>query len=150
MAPPWLGSYSVKLAPQALKGGTLAGVLLCRLAPQALKGAPWVGSCSVVQCVGRLIGQPLCCSAADADVSGEDTVMAPTATCDSAVSPCCPPWHFPPQSPPSHPFNTSFCRLQQPFPWDYSTIPKLQLPATAHSRRPAFLSRVCTAVARTV
>ena len=61
--------------------------MLCRLAPQALTGAAWVGSCSVVQCVGRLIDQPLCCAAADADVWGEDMVMAPTATCNS-VSPC--------------------------------------------------------------
>ena len=40
--------------------------------------------------------------------------------------------------------------LQQPWPWDCSTIPKLQLPATAPSRVPVSLSGVCMAVARTV
>ena len=55
---------------QAHRGAPLAGVLLCSLAYQSLKGAPWVGSCSVVQCVRRLMGQPLYCSAADAGVWG--------------------------------------------------------------------------------
>ena len=65
-------------------------------------------------------------------------VMAPPAMCDSAVSPCfhaCLAFlhgHFPPQSPPSHPFDLSLCSQQQPSPWDCSTIPKLQLPATSH------------------
>ena len=36
-----------------------------------LKGAPRVGSYSVVQCLRRLVGQPLCCSAANAGVWGE-------------------------------------------------------------------------------
>jgi len=31
-------------------------------------------------------------------------------------------------------------------PWDCSIIPKLQLPAAAHSRRPVFLSRICIAI----
>ena len=48
---PWLGSYF--------------------LDGQALKGTPWVGSYSVVQCIRHLMGQPLYCSAADADVWGE-------------------------------------------------------------------------------
>ena len=52
---------------------------------------------------------------------------------DSAVSPCfhgCLAFlhrHFPPQSPPSRPFNLSLHSQQQPPPWDCSTIPKLQL-----------------------
>ena len=68
---------------------------------------------------------------------------------DSAVSPCfggCPAFlhrNFPPQSPPSYPLNLSLCSQQQPSPWDCSTIPKFQLPATAPSR-------VCMAAARTV
>ena len=45
--------------------GPPTGVLLCRSAHQALKVAPWVGSCSVVQCIRCLIGQPLYCSAAN-------------------------------------------------------------------------------------
>ena len=83
----------------------MAGVLLCTLTGQALKGEPWVGSCSIVQCIRRLLGQPLYCSAADAGLWGEAMVMAPPPTCDSAVSPCfhgCPAFlhrHFPPQSP---------------------------------------------------
>ena len=43
----------------------------------------------------------------------------------------------------SHIPLVSLSSQQQPSPWDYSTIPKLQLPATA-------LSRVCMATARTV
>ena len=71
--------------------------------------------------------------------------MAPPPTHDSAVSPCfhgCPAFlhrHFAPQSPPSHPLDPSLHTQHQPLPWDCSTIPKLQLPASAPSRRPAFL-----------
>ena len=39
---------------------------------------------------------------------------------------------------------------QQPSPWDRSTIPNLQLPATALSRRPTFLPSICMAEARAV
>ena len=91
-------------------------------------------------------------------VSGEREamVMAPPLPCDSAVLPCfhgCLAFlhrHFPPQCPPSHPLDPSFCSQQQPSPWDYSPIPELQLPAAAPSREPASLSWVCMAVARTV
>jgi len=58
--------------------------------------------------------------------------------------------HFPPQSPCSHPLDLSLHSQQQPLPWDYSTMPKLHLPATAPSRGPTFLSGVCMAAARTV
>ena len=58
-------------ARQAHRGAHLAGLLLCRSAYQALKGAPWVRSYSGVQCIRRLMGQPLYCSAADAGVWGE-------------------------------------------------------------------------------
>ena len=86
----------------------------------------------------------------------EAMVMAPPATRDSAVSSCfhgCLAFlhrHFPPQSPPSHPLNKSLHSQQQPSPWDCSTIPKLQLPATVPSRAPSSLSAVCMAAARTV
>ena len=88
----------------------MPGVLLYCLAHQAHRGAPWLGSYSVVQCVRRLMGQPLYCSAASADVWGkrEATVMAPPPTRDSAVLPCFHSclaflhWHFPPQSHPLH------------------------------------------------
>ena len=78
----------------------------------------------------------------------EAMVMAPPPTCDSAVSPCfhgCLAFlhrHFPPQSPPSYPISPSLHSQQEPSPWDCSTVPKLQLPAAAASRRPASLSRV--------
>ena len=49
----------------------MAGVLLCSSVPQALKGAPWVGSYSAVQCLRRLMGQPLYSSAADASLWGD-------------------------------------------------------------------------------
>ena len=86
----------------------------------------------------------------------EIMVMAPPPMHDSAVSPCfhgCPAFlhrHFPPQSNPSHPLDPSLSIQQQPSPWDCSTIPKLQLPASAPSRESMSLSRVCTAAERTV
>ena len=82
--------------------------------------------------------------------------MAPPPLHDSTVSPCFHGFlaflhrHFPPQSPPSHPLNPSLHSQHQPSPWDCSMVPKLQLPATAPSRGPAFLSWVCMATARTV
>ena len=104
------------------RGAPLAGVLLCSSAHQSLKGALWVGSCSVVQCVGRLMGQPPYCSAADAGSWGERGCGdGSTPTRDSTVSPCfhgCPAFlhrHFPPQSPPHIPLihlsavNSSRC-----------------------------------------
>ena len=96
---------------QGHRGVPLAGVLVCRLAHQVLKGAPWVGSCSVLQCIRHLMGQPLCCSAAYSVVQmlvcceREAMVM-----CHSAVScfhGCLAFLHrdFPPQSPPSPPLS---------------------------------------------
>ena len=139
------------------RGAPLAGVLLCSSAPQSLKGALWVGSCSVVQCVGRLMGQPPYCSAADAGSWGERGCGdGSTPTRDSTVSPCfhgCPAFlhkHFPPQSPSSHPLDPSLHSQQQPSPWDWSTIPNPQLPASVPSRGLASLSGICMAAARTV
>ena len=86
----------------------------------------------------------------------EAMVIAPPAMRDSAVLPFfhgCLAFlhrHFPQQSPPSHPLDPSLHRQQQPLSWDCSTIPKLQLPATAPSRVPVSLSGVCMAMARTV
>ena len=67
------------------------------------------------------------------------------------------PWlpGVPPQtSPPPVSSLTSpgsvFHSLQQPSPWDYSTVPKFKLPAAVPPRGPSSLSRVCMAVARTV
>ena len=66
-------------------------------------------------------------------------VMTPPPMCAPAVSPC---FHgflaflhrlFPPQSPPSQPFDPSLHSQEQPSPWDCSTIPKLWLPAAAPS-----------------
>ena len=64
-------SFSIAPPVQTHRRGSLTGVLLCGLAHQSLKGAPWVGSYSVVHCVGCLMGQPLYCSAASAGVWGE-------------------------------------------------------------------------------
>ena len=95
------------------------------------------------------MGQPLYCSAASAVCGGREArVMAPPLTHDTVVSTCCPAFfhrHFPLQFPPSHSLNLSLCSQQQPSPWDCSTIPKLQLPATAPSREPEFHVRVCMA-----
>ena len=111
-------------AHQEHRVAPLAGVLLCRLACQALKGAPWVGSYSVVQCIRRLMVQPLYCSVAHAGVWGERQAMvtAPLSLHDSLVSRCfhgC--WvfhhrHFPPRSASSHPLDPSLCSQQQPSP----------------------------------
>ena len=145
------------LVHQAHRGALLAGVLLCRSAHHAVKGAPWVGSYSVVQCLRRLMGWLLYCSSAKAGLRGREAmVMAPPPSRDSAISPCfhcCLAFlhrHFPSRPPPSHPLDLSLCSQQQPSPWDCATIPKLQLPATAHSRGSTSLSGVCMAVARTV
>ena len=154
---PLPGALLCCLARQAHRGAPLAGVLLCSLAHQSLKGAPWVGSYSVVQCIRCLMGQPLCCSAANAGYGERKAiVMAPPATRDSAVSPCfhgCLAFlhrYFLPQSPPSHPPDPSLHSQQQPSCWGCSTLPKLQLPAIASSRGPSSLSGVCMAAARTV
>jgi len=86
----------------------------------------------------------------------EAMVMAPPCTHDSAVSPCfhgCltfPRRHFPPQSLTSLPLDWSPCSQQQPYLWDCSKTPKLQLPAAVPSRKLASLSGVCMAVASTV
>ena len=147
------------LAHQAHRGAPLSGVVLCKSAHQAHKRAPWMGSYSVVQCVRRLFDGPasLLFSYPHWYVEREAMVMAPPPMRDSAESPCfhgC--WaflhrHLPAQSPSSHPLDLSLHSQQQPSPWDCSTVPKLQLPAaTAASRVPASLSRVCMAVARTV
>ena len=86
----------------------------------------------------------------------EANVMAPSPMCVSAVLPC---FHdarlsstgfSQPQSPLSHPLNLSLGSQQQPLPWDYSTIPKLQFPDAMPFRAPASLSRVHMAAARTV
>ena len=82
--------------------------------------------------------------------------IVPPPTHDSAVLPCfhgCLAFlhrYFPPQSPPSHPLGPSLCSQQQPETQDWSTIPKLQLPASEPWRGPVYLSWVCMAVARTV
>ena len=82
--------------------------------------------------------------------------MAAPPTHDSAILRCfhgCLAFlhrHFPPQSHPSHPLNPSLRSQQQSSPWDCSAIPKLQPPATAPSRRLAFLSGVCMAATRII
>ena len=86
----------------------------------------------------------------------EAMVMAPPCTHDSAVSLCfhgCltfPHRHVPPQSLPSLPLDWSPCSQQQPYLWNCSKIPKLQLPAAAPSRKLASVSGVCVAAASTV
>ena len=103
------------------------------------------------------MGQPLYCLAAVAGMWGERGYGDDfTHYADSAVSPCfhgCLTFlhrHFPPWSSASQPLNLFLCSPQQPSPWDCSTIPKPQLPATSPSRGPVSLSRVCMAAARTV
>ena len=86
----------------------------------------------------------------------EATMMASSPTHDSAVSTGCHGCltflhrHFSTQSPPSCPLRLSLCSQQQALPWDCSTIPTLQLPATVPSRGTATLSGVQMAAERNV
>ena len=74
---PGLGSLSVVQLIRHIEGPPsppppiAAGVLLCRLVHPTLTGAPWMESCSVVQCLWLFIGQALCCLAANAGMWGE-------------------------------------------------------------------------------
>ena len=136
----------------------MSGVLLCCLACWAHRGAPLAGVllCSSVHQT-RLMSQPHYCSDARCwHVVTEAMVMAPPSIRDSVVSPCfhgCPAFlhrHVPPRSPPSHPLDPSLHSQHQPSPWDGSTVPKFQLPATVPSRGPASLFMVCMPATRTV
>ena len=137
--PPWLGSYSVYLCIRHLKGHPGWGPTLYFSAP----GIWWVSLFIVQLPMLAVWGER---------GHGE----APPTTCDSTVSPCFHgclaffPWHFAPRTPPSRPLDLSLHSQLQPLPWDCSTIPKLQLPATAPSRGPEFLSGIFMAAARTV
>ena len=135
-------------APQTHRGSTLTVVLLCRLAPEALKGAPWLGAYSVVQCLRRLTGQLLYCSALMlACGEREAMVMAPPSAHDSVVITML-PWL------PGFPLLallTTISSLTSPPPVSLHSAAALApglLPATAPSRRPAFLSGVCMAVGK--
>ena len=137
----------------------MPGVLFCRSAHQALKGAPWVGSYSVIWHISLLKEHPGWGSTLEFSVSDiwqpilsivqlpmlvwggrEAMVMVPPPMHDSAISLCfhgCSAFlhrQFPPQSPHSHPLNPSLHSQQHHSPWDCSTIPKLQPPATVPSR----------------
>ena len=110
-----------------------------------LKEHPGGQSYSVVQCKA-FDGLASLLFSSHAGLWGErgcgEREMAPPPKHDSEVSPCfhgCLA-HCPPRSPPSHSLNPFLCSQQQSSPWDCSTIPKLQLLATATSRGPAFLS----------
>ena len=138
--PPWLGSYDVVLRISHIKEHP-GWVLLCPSVHQVFDGPA-----STVQLLMLACGER------------EAMVMAPPPP---AVSPCFHGFlaflhrHFPPQSPSSHLPPTRYPHLslrgqQQPSPWYCSTIPKLQLPASAPFRGRVFLSRVSMAAARTV
>ena len=148
-------SFSVALPFKQLEGSLACGPVVRRI--RHIKGRPgwgpglwftvsgiWWASLSIVKlpmltCGGR-----------------EAMVMAQPAMHDSAVSSCfhgCLAFlhrHFPPQSPLSHPLDPTLCSQQQSLHWDCSTILRLQLPATAPSKRPTFLPGICMAVARIV
>ena len=117
-----LGSLSLK--PRPLRGFPSRGpsLLFRTSGPQR---DPSLGSYPVAQCVRCLMGQPLCCSAANAMgecMRGEAMVMTPPTTGDSAAlswSHCCLAFlhrHFPSQPPLSHPLDQSLRSQQQPGP----------------------------------
>ena len=131
-------------AYQAHRGAPLAGVLLCRSAHRSLEGAPWVSSCSVVQCIKHLMASLSIVQLPMLACGGREAmVMAPPPTYDSAVSPCfhgCPAFlhrHFPPQSPPHIPLshlsavNSSPHPGISPQPLNSSSQP-LHLPGDQH------------------
>ena len=103
------------------------------------------------------MGQPLYCSGATAGVQGAERLLwwlhplrVTQQHCLASWLPGCPPQVFPN----TVSSLTSWCYVSlqstAALTCDCSTIPKLQLPATAPSRGPASLSGVCMAVARTV
>ena len=150
------GAFLCCLVPQAHRGTSLTGVLLCSLVHQSLKQHPgWVLLCSSVHHAFDGPASLFSCLML-AGREREAMVMAPPPMLDSVVSPCfhgC--WaflhrHFPPQSLPSCLLSPFLHSQQQPLPWDSSTIPVLQILAAAPSRTPVSLSRACMAVARTV
>ena len=116
-----------------------------------------MGSYSVVQCVKGLIGQPfyhLAADAGDAGAWGERLWwwLHPWLS-NIALLPWLP--GFTPQA-----FPTTISSLTLPWSissqsiatlnWVCSTIPKLQLRASAPSRRPTSMPDICMAMARTV
>ena len=149
-------SFSIVPHAQALRGLPCLGALCCS-GHQGRRGTPPAGVllCSSVRQTfdgpASLLFSYRCWR-----VGKEAVVMAPPPLQYSAVLPC---FHgclaflhqnLPPRSLPSHPLSPSLCSQQQPSPWDCSTIPNLQLPAAAPSRRSVFLPRVYMAAARTV
>ena len=105
-------SFSIVSPIQTLRGLPCLGLplLFCM---SGREGAPWLGSYSVVQCIRYLMGQPIVQFLMLACGERKAMVMAPSPTCDSAVSPCfhgCPALlhrQFLPQSPPSPPLDPS-------------------------------------------
>ena len=127
-------SFSIALPIQALRGLPCLGSYFVVQSVRQMVGQGW-GSClgsylvdlHIRHLKGHLGGGPFCsslCQAFDGPASllfscwcrrvgREAMVMAPPSTCNSAVSPYfhgCLAFlhrHFPPQSPPSHPFHLS-------------------------------------------
>ena len=123
-------SFSVALPVQAFRGHPcLPGVLLYCSECQAHRRAPWLGSYSIDEHISHLKEHPGWGSRLYISISGIEwasistvqlpmlacgergaTVMAPPPMRDPVVSPCfhgCLAFlhrHFPPQSPPSHPW----------------------------------------------
>ena len=153
----------------------MPGVLLCCSCIRHIEGPSWLGSYSVDQHVRHLKGHPGWGPTLELSVSGvcwaspsvvqlpmqacrgrEGVVMAPPPMHDLAVLPCfhgCLVFlhrHFPPQSLPSCPLGLSPHSQQQTSPWDFSTIPMLQLPDAVPSRGPTSLTRVHMDAARTI
>ena len=121
-----LACLSILLGTVGSQKFPLTGALYYLSSCQALKGTPSPGSLLVSYWHGMW-----------EEIGYSD---GSTPACDSAVL----PWlldcqtflqrHFPPQCPSSCPLGTSLYNQQQSSPWDFSPIPTLQLPATAHSR----------------
>ena len=138
---PWLGSYSVDLCIRHLKGN-LGGVLLCSLVCKGFdRPASLSFSCQCWQC-WCVWGERLWWWLYPLRVTQQ--------YCLASTLP-----GFPPQA-----FPTTISSLTSPqsvspqsiatLNWDCPTIPKLQLPATAPSRRPTSLPNICMATTRTV
>ena len=150
-------SFSVAPPIQAVRGLPCLGSFSVVWCVRHVEGPHWMASYSVVQCIRCLMGQSLYCSAAHAGMWGEGGYGDGSAPSVWLSSNALLPWllSFPPQA-----FPTTVSSLTSPWSVSPQSIAALALgllhnpwtpaPSFCASRGPVSLSKVCTAVARTV
>ena len=121
-----------------------------------LKGSPGWGSSLLFDTSGTLKGQPQLFSSQCWQCEERSYSDGPTPYMwlfSIALTPWLPIFlrrHFPLQFSPSGPLGPCLHSQQQTSPWDCSTIPMFQLPATVPSKGPVSLSRVHMAAVRII